>query len=70
MILLLVAGSGCKSGVTSPSDCTIAGGKCLAAGSSCPKRGAEACNPDQDPPGAFCCLPCPNGDGSSGAACR
>ena len=69
LFMLVVAG--CNAGTASPSDCTTAGGKCLSAGSTCPNRGGEACNPDQDPPGAFCCLPCPSGGASDGgSACR
>ncbi|HVT06535.1 MAG TPA: hypothetical protein VHO67_03720 [Polyangia bacterium] len=68
---LMLAVLGCSVATTSTSECTMAGGKCLGAGSNCPKRGAEECNPDQDPPGAFCCLPCSAGStNDAGMTCR
>ncbi|HXJ23088.1 MAG TPA: hypothetical protein VMT03_22915 [Polyangia bacterium] len=67
----MLALAGCNAGTSSPSDCTMAGGKCVAPGSPCSNRGGQACNPDQDPPGAFCCLPCSSGDtNDAGTACH
>jgi hypothetical protein len=60
-----------KSG---PEACEAAGGVCriggLAGTGICPNLGPQDCNPDRNPGGAVCCLPCPGGtvpaEGGSG----
>jgi hypothetical protein len=41
--------------------CVAAGGQCLLGGNACANPGPQDCNPDRNPGGAFCCLPCPSG---------
>lgn len=50
-----------------PAACVAAGGQCLIGSNPCPNRGSQDCNPDRNPGGAFCCLPCPNGTQSNDA---
>lgn len=71
-ILLLGACSSTSSDTSGPAACTAAGGQCLIGGNSCPNRGPQDCNPDKNPGGAFCCLPCPTGTKANdgGTACE
>ena len=43
----------------------------IAAG-MCPNIGPQDCNPDRNPGGAYCCLPCPSGTkpNDGGTACE
>ena len=52
--------AGCSSG---PAECEAAGGRCMVgAGMGCAGTiGPQDCNPDRNPGGAVCCLPCPSG---------
>ena len=67
--LLLLVGCSSDSGA---GTCSAAGGQCLLGSASCPNRGPQDCNPDKNPGGAFCCLPCPNGKepNDAGTACE
>jgi hypothetical protein len=69
MLFLLVACSGSESG---PAECVAAGGQCILGSNTCPNRGSQDCNPDRNPGGAFCCLPCPQGTqaNDAGTACE
>ena len=69
LALLLGACSGSSSG---PAACVAAGGQCLIGGNRCPNQGPQDCNPDRNPGGAFCCLPCPAGTkaNDAGTACE
>jgi hypothetical protein len=66
---IMAACSGSDSG---PAACVAAGGQCLLGGHPCPNRGSQDCNPDLNPGGAFCCLPCPDGTkaNDAGTACE
>jgi hypothetical protein len=68
-LLLMAACSGSSDG---PAACVAAGGQCLLGGNPCPNRGSQDCNPDRNPGGAFCCLPCPGGTkaNDAGTACE
>jgi hypothetical protein len=68
-LLLLEACSGTSSG---PEECRAAGGQCVIGGNPCPNRGPQDCNPDQNPGGASCCLPCPKDTtlNDAGTACE
>ena len=63
--------SSSKGSSTGPEACVAAGGQCLLGVHPCPNRGTQDCNPDQNPGGAFCCLPCPSGTtaNDAGTAC-
>src|SRR4051812_567969 len=69
LVLLLGA---CSGGSSGPEACVDAGGKCLLGGAMCPVHGPQDCNPDKNPGGAFCCLPCPKGTApnDAGTACE
>ena len=57
--LLLVAASCGQSGEAA---CEAAGGQCVLGGGPCSgTQGTQECNPNVNPGGAFCCLPCPVG---------
>jgi hypothetical protein len=48
--------------VPAGDECQRAGGTCLLGGAQCPGRaGPEDCNPERNPGGGHCCLPCPAG---------
>jgi hypothetical protein len=63
--------SNVDAGLNGPAACRAAGGQCRIGGSSCENVGAEDCNPNLNPGGAFCCLdpailvPCNDGTGRS-----
>jgi hypothetical protein len=65
-------GCSTSSSSTGAEMCVAAGGQCLLGGHSCPVVGAQDCNPDRNPGGAFCCLPCPAGTraNDAGTACE
>jgi hypothetical protein len=71
LLFLLLAAAGCEK-QNGPELCAAAGGTCVLGGHVCPNRGPQDCNPDQNPGGAFCCLPCPDGGRASdaGTACE
>jgi hypothetical protein len=62
----------CSSRNSGPAECVAAGGKCILGGNKCPNSGPQDCNPDRNPGGAFCCLPCPQGmkPNDGGTACE
>jgi len=70
-LLMLLLGA-CSEGASGREMCIAAGGKCQFGGSPCPRVGSQDCNPDRNPGGAFCCLPCPDGKktNDAGAACE
>jgi hypothetical protein len=70
-LLMLLLGA-CSSGKSGPEACTAAGGQCVLGGAICPNPGPQDCNPDRNPGGAFCCLPCPQGThaNDAGTACE
>jgi hypothetical protein len=74
MAFVLVAASACSSDSEppGPAACAAAGGRCVLGGATCPHRGTQDCNPDNNPGGAFCCLPCPKGTqaNDAGTGCR
>lgn len=55
----------CSDNKSGPQQCIEAGGQCLIGSVTgmglCPNVGPQDCNPDRNPGGAVCCLPCPNG---------
>jgi hypothetical protein len=59
--LMLTAAARSGSGNPGPAACAAGGGQCLIGGNPCANRGPQDCNPDRNPGGAFCCLPCPAG---------
>ncbi|HLK91171.1 MAG TPA: hypothetical protein VKZ18_14835 [Polyangia bacterium] len=63
--------SGCSSS-TGAELCVAAGGQCVLGGHVCANAGPQDCNPDRNPGGAFCCLPCPAGTkaNDAGTACQ
>ncbi len=61
LMALLGACSSTSGDNSGPAACAAAGGQCLIGGNTCPNRGPQDCNPDRNPGGAFCCLPCPAG---------
>jgi hypothetical protein len=70
--LLLLALVACRPG---PEACLNAGGQCREpGGTACPNwlRDSDECNPDHNPGGAVCCLPCPSGTqlNDAGTACN
>lgn len=72
-VLLAIAvaiGAGCSS--SGPEACRAAGGECVLGGQRCANRGPQDCNPDRNPGGAFCCVPCPDGTkaNDAGTACE
>lgn len=75
-LLLALALAACSSSSSSnssgPQACVAAGGQCLLGNDPCPNRGPQDCNPDKNPGGAFCCLPCPTGTkpNDAGTACE
>jgi hypothetical protein len=55
-----------------PAACEAAGGQCRPGGAPpCGNIGPQDCNPDRNPAGAVCCLPCPSGTvlDDAGRAC-
>lgn len=56
---------------TGPEACVAAGGQCVMGSQPCPNRGPQDCNPQRNPGGAICCLPCPDGTtpNDAGTAC-
>jgi hypothetical protein len=68
--LLVLLCAGCSS--SGPEACHAAGGECVIGGHACANPGPQDCNPDRNPGGAFCCLPCPNGKkaNDAGTACE
>lgn len=60
LVLALVALAACSTG---PAECAAAGGKCvIGPPMNCHGMvGSQDCNPDRNPGGALCCLPCPDG---------
>jgi hypothetical protein len=68
---LLLAGCSNDSGA---GGCVAAGGECVLGGYACPNpdHGPQECNPDRNPGGAFCCLPCPKGEtlNDAGTTCE
>lgn len=74
MFAVLVASSACSSSdkaSNGPEACVAAGGQCVIGGHPCPNIGPQDCNPDRNPGGAVCCLPCPPGQApnDAGPAC-
>ena len=71
LAFLLLVGVAC-SNPSGPEACVAAGGKCVLGNNHCPNAGAQDCNPDRNPGGGFCCLPCPNGTttNDAGTACQ
>jgi hypothetical protein len=69
MMLLMAA---CSDSGSGPAACVAAGGQCVLGSNQCPNKGPQDCNPDKNPGGAFCCLPCPQGTKSNdaGTACE
>jgi len=67
-----VGGWACSSSNDGPAACVAAGGQCILGGNHCPNAGPQDCNPDRNPGGAFCCLPCPAGTSPNdgGTACQ
>jgi hypothetical protein len=65
-LLMLLLGA-CSASNSGPAACVAAGGRCVIGGNTCPNRGAQDCNPDRNPGGAICCLPCPQGTTSNDA---
>lgn len=59
-------------GDSGPEACVAAGGTCLLGGATCANQGPQNCNPEKNPGGAFCCLPCPKGTtaNAAGTACE
>jgi hypothetical protein len=55
-----------------PQECAEAGGQCIIGSNPCPNKGPQDCNPDKNPGGAICCLPCPSGTepNDAGTACQ
>ena len=68
--LLMLWLAACSS--SGPEACRAAGGECVPGGRMCPNRGSQDCNPDRNPGGFFCCLPCPSGKAANdaGTACE
>ena len=64
-LLLMMMLAACSSGndASGPAQCVAAGGQCVLPNPSnpCPNHGPQNCNPEVNPGGAFCCLPCPSG---------
>jgi hypothetical protein len=54
--------------------CADAGGQCVLGGTHCANEGNSVndCNPDSNPGGGHCCLPCPSGTqvNDAGTACQ
>jgi hypothetical protein len=46
----------CATGVTSPDECTAAGGQCVLPTALCAKKGPQNCNPQGKPGGGYCCM--------------
>jgi hypothetical protein len=72
-VLLAVATLASCAAADGPARCVAAGGRCvIGPPSNCAGGtvGPQDCNPDRNPGGAICCLPCPSGqvpvDGGSG----
>ena len=72
IVYVMMTIGACSSDPSGPAACAAAGGKCLIGGNACPNAGSQDCNPDRNPGGAFCCLPCPRGKkaNDAGTACR
>jgi hypothetical protein len=60
------------SSSSGPQQCADAGGQCIIGSNPCPNKGSQDCNPDKNPGGAICCLPCPSGTNpnDAGTACQ
>jgi hypothetical protein len=73
-LLMLVFAAACSENDSGPAACVAAGGQCVigGGGNTCPNAGPQDCNPDRNPGGAFCCLPCPQGTkpNDGGTACE
>jgi hypothetical protein len=75
-LLLTMILAACSSGssASGPAECVAAGGQCRLPNPSipCANPGPQDCNPDRNPGGAFCCLPCPSGTHANdgGTACE
>jgi len=55
-------GSGGGTENTGAAACVAAGGRCIVGSGPCLGTiGPENCNPDRNPAGEFCCLPCTSG---------
>jgi len=69
---VMIAASSCSSGSSGAQACVAAGGQCVLGGHTCANSGPQDCNPDRNPGGAFCCLPCPIGSkaNDAGTACE
>jgi len=72
LVLLIVTAAACSGKSSGAEACVAAGGQCVLGGYSCPNPGTQDCNPDKNPGGAFCCLPCQDGTRSNdaGTACE
>jgi len=73
IVLFALLLGGCPdNNISGPDLCVAAGGQCVLGGRPCPNKGPQDCNPDKNPGGAFCCLPCPQGTKSNdaGTACE
>jgi hypothetical protein len=70
-LLVLLAGA-CSGKSSGAEACVAAGGQCVIGGHICPNHGPQDCNPDLNPGGAFCCLPCSDGGraNDAGTACE
>jgi hypothetical protein len=70
LVLLCAPLGACSS--SGPEACVAAGGRCVLGGNPCPHTRPQDCNPDRNPGGAFCCLPCPAGTrlNDAGTACE
>ena len=71
-VLALAVLLSAASSSVGPEACRAAGGECVIGGHVRPNRGPQDCNPDRNPSGAFCCLPCPDGKNTNdaGTACE
>jgi len=72
LMFAIAVGSWACSSSNGPEACVAAGGRCIIGGNKCPNHGPQDCNPDRNPGGAFCCLPCPAGTAPNdgGTACQ
>src|SRR6202171_6584118 len=65
LVLATTGLAGCAgTGSDGPAQCVAAGGRCvIGPPTNCVGMiGSEDCNPDRNPGGAICCLPCPTGE--------
>jgi hypothetical protein len=71
-LLLAIAALTACAAADGPAQCAAAGGRCvIGPPSNCVGMiGPQDCNPDRNPGGAICCVPCPSGqtpvDGGTG----